>query len=155
MSGHKRTIWVQTCMGTNVSGHNRVWAQTCRGTNVCGHKRVRAQTCVATNVCGHNRVWAQSCLGTIVSGHNRVWAQSCVGSIVWAQSCIGPIVWSPLLTNKCVAHEPSILLGGEPIARTGNFKYLRIMLGDKLKFNTQIEYVKSRLSQFCGITYRL
>ena len=62
-----------------------------------------------------------------------------------------------LLTNKCVAHEPSILLGGEPIARTGNFKYLAIMLDDKLKlkFNTQIEYVKSRLSQFCGITYRL
>ena len=59
-----------------------------------------------------------------------------------------------LLTNKCVAHEPSILLGGEPIPRTGNFKYLGIML-DKLKFNTQIEYVKSRLSQFCGITYRL
>ena len=60
-----------------------------------------------------------------------------------------------LLTNICVAHEPSILLGGEPIARTGNFKYLGIMLDDKLKFNTQIDYVKSRLSQFCGITYRL
>ena len=60
-----------------------------------------------------------------------------------------------LLTNKCVAHEPSILLGGEPITGTGNFKYLGIMLDDKLKFNTQIEYVKSRLSQFCGISYRL
>ena len=57
-----------------------------------------------------------------------------------------------LLTNKCVAHEPSILLGGEPIGRTGNFKYLGIMFDEKLKFNTQIEYVKSRLSQFCGIT---
>ena len=60
-----------------------------------------------------------------------------------------------LLTNKSVAHEPSILLGGEPIARIGNFKYLGIMLDDKLKFNTQIECVKSRLSQFCGITFVL
>ena len=29
------------------------------------------------------------------------------------------------------------------------------MLDDKLKFNAQIQYVKSRLSQFCGIAYRL
>ena len=63
-----------------------------------------------------------------------------------------------LLTNKCVAYEPSILLGGgggsgEPIARTST--YLGTMLDEKLKFNTQIEYVKTRLSQFCGMTYRL
>ena len=60
-----------------------------------------------------------------------------------------------LLTNKCVDHELSILLEEGPIARPGNFKYLEIMLDNKLKFNTQLEYVKSRLSQFCGITYRL
>ena len=41
-----------------------------------------------------------------------------------------------LLTNKCVAHERSILLGGEPIAKTGNFKYMGIMLDDKIKFNS-------------------
>ena len=42
---------------------------------------------------------------------------------------------------------------GEPIARTST--YLGTMLDEKLKFNAQIEYVKSRLSQFCGMTYRL
>ena len=92
------TIWVQTCVGTNVCGHNRVWAQTCAGTIVCGHKRVWAQSCLGTIVSGHNRVWAQLCQGTNVSGHNRVWAQSCLGTIVsghnrvWAQSCLGTIV---------------------------------------------------------------
>ena len=59
------------CLGTNVSGHNRVWAQSCLGTIVSGR----------------NRVWAQSRLGTIVSGHNRVWAQSC------GPSRVGPIMY--------------------------------------------------------------
>ena len=45
------------------------------------------------------------------------------------------------------------LAGDFIIARTGNFKYMGIMLDDKLKFNTQIEYEKSKFSQFCGITY--
>ena len=51
-----------TCLGTIVSGHNRVWAQSYLGTIVSGH----------------NRVWAQSCLGTIV------WAEVCMGTIVWS-----------------------------------------------------------------------
>ena len=64
------------CLGTIVSGHNRVWAQSCLGTIVSGHNRVWGQSCLGTIVSGHNRVWAQSCLGTIVSGHNHVWAQT-------------------------------------------------------------------------------
>ena len=65
------------CLGTIVSGHNRIWAQSCLGTIVSGH----------------NRVWAQSCLGTIVSGHNRVWAQSCLGTIISGHSRVGPIMY--------------------------------------------------------------
>ena len=42
------------CLGTIISGHNRVWAQICLGTNVSGHKRVLAQSC------GPNYVWAQT-----------------------------------------------------------------------------------------------
>ena len=63
---------LQTCQGTNMSGHKRVWVQTCLGTNRSGHK--------CTNVSGHKRVWAQtvrtqSCghsrVGTIMYGHKR------------------------------------------------------------------------------------
>ena len=76
-----KCVWAQSCLGTIVSGHNRVWAQSCLGTIVSGH----------------NRVWAQSCLGTIVSRHNRVWAQSCLGTVVWAQSCMGTNMVEPKL----------------------------------------------------------
>ena len=37
-----------------MSGHNRVWAQSCLGTIVSGHNRVGSI------------VWAQSCMGLIV-----------------------------------------------------------------------------------------
>ena len=96
------------CLGTDVSVHNHVWAQikcvcaqikcvwaqSCLGTIVSGHNRVWAQSCLGTIVSGHNRVRAQSCLGTIVSKHNRVWAQSCLGTVVWAQSCGPNHVWA-------------------------------------------------------------
>ena len=71
------------CLGTYVSGHNRVWAQSCLGTNhmclgtnVFENKCVWAQTCLSTNVS------AQTCLGTIVSGHKRNWTEICLGTIV-------------------------------------------------------------------------
>ena len=75
------------CLGTIVSGHNRVWAQSCLGTIVSGR----------------SRVWAQSCLGTVVSGHNRVWAQSsglnhdCMGTNVVEPKFIGKYFHDPFL----------------------------------------------------------
>ena len=42
-------VWAQSCLGTIVSGHNRVWVQSCLG------KIVWAQSC------GLKYVWAQSC----------------------------------------------------------------------------------------------
>ena len=121
MSGHKR-VWVQTCLGTNVSGHNHVWArikcvwaQTCPGTNMSKHSHLWAYNCVGTimsehNVYEHKLIWAQMCLGTNVFGHKCVWAQKflgtnvsghkCVGTNVsghkrvWAQTCVGTVVWA-------------------------------------------------------------
>ena len=80
-----------SCLGTNVSGHERVWAQMCLaqmcvGTNVSGHKRFWEQSCMGTIVSGHKRVWAQTCLGTNMSGHKCVWAQSCGPNHVWVQT---------------------------------------------------------------------
>ena len=69
MLGHRR-VWAQIkCVWAQIKC---VWAQMCLGTIVSGHNRVWAQSCLGTIVSGHNRVWAQSCLGTIVSGHSRV-----------------------------------------------------------------------------------
>ena len=57
-----------------------------------------------------------------------------------------------LLTNKHVVHQPNTHL---LLKRAHSFKYLRIYLDDKVKFNAHVDYFKSRLSQYCGITFRL
>ena len=103
VSWHKR-VWAQTCLDTNVFGHNCVgtivWAQVCMGTNVSGHKRVWAQTCLGTNLPGHKRAWVQTCLDTN-SGHNRVGSSMCGHKPVvsekntWRQ-------YVDLLTLKCM-----------------------------------------------------
>ena len=91
ISGHNYTylgtnvtcVWEQTYLGTVMHGLNRFawaqtfWEQSCLGTNVSGHERVWAQTCLGTNVCGHKRVWAQTCVGTVM------WSQSCGPNHVW------------------------------------------------------------------------
>ena len=60
-----------------------------------------------------------------------------------------------LFTNKHVLNEPVIRLGNDVLQRTYSFKYLGVHIDEKLKFNNQVSYIKSRLSQLCGITYRL
>ena len=61
-----------------------------------------------------------------------------------------------LITNKYDVHiEPNIIFGSATLARASNFKYLGIHLDDKQKYNLHLDYIKARLSQFCGVTYRL
>ena len=60
-----------------------------------------------------------------------------------------------LITNKHVHIEPNIILGSTTLARASNFKYLGIHLDNKLKYNLHLHYIKAKLSQFCGVTYRL
>ena len=60
-----------------------------------------------------------------------------------------------LITNKHVHIEPNIILGSTTLARASNFKYLGIHLDDKQKYNLHLDYIKAKLSQFCGVTYRL
>ena len=55
-------------LGTDVSGHNHVWwaqikcvwAQMCMGTIVSGHNRVWAKSCLGKVVSGQSHVWAQT-----------------------------------------------------------------------------------------------
>ena len=60
-----------------------------------------------------------------------------------------------IFTNRTVINDPEILLGNELVKRASTFKYLGVHLDEKLNFNSHIYYVKSRLSQFCGVSYRL
>ena len=52
------------------------------------------------------------------------------------------------VSNKYIFYEPQIKLDEIQMFRTNNLKYLGIHLHDKLKFNEQADYIKSRLSQF-------
>ena len=60
-----------------------------------------------------------------------------------------------LLTNKHILSEPIIKLRGQVLNRVNSFKYLGIYVDDKFKFNHHVDHLKARLSQFCGITFRL
>ena len=60
-----------------------------------------------------------------------------------------------LVTYKHINVEPRILIGNEPIKRVDSFKYLGLHIDEKLKFHSQTKHIKSKLTQYCGITYRL
>ena len=60
-----------------------------------------------------------------------------------------------LITNRRVEMYPSLVIGGNEISRVENFKYLGIMMDEKLKYHAQVEYIKSKLSSLCGVSFRL
>ena len=60
-----------------------------------------------------------------------------------------------LITNRSVTVTPKIKIGNNEILRVESFKYLGINIDSSLKFQTHIDHLKSRLSQICGVTYRL
>ena len=60
-----------------------------------------------------------------------------------------------ILTNKKIISSPDIYIGQSAVKRVKCFKYLGISIDDDLKFHSQIKIIENKLSQFCGITYRL
>ena len=60
-----------------------------------------------------------------------------------------------LITTKIVTSDPVIKLDDVPVSRVEKFKYLGVELDDNLKFHDQIDYLCCRMSQMCGVTYRL
>ena len=60
-----------------------------------------------------------------------------------------------IVTNRDLVFEPQLYIGTDPIRRVQVFKYLGVYLDSKLKFGTQFDRVYTRLSQLCGVTYRL
>ena len=60
-----------------------------------------------------------------------------------------------LITTKKVNVNPVILLDNETVPRVNSYKYLGVFMDDSLKYHDHIDYIHSRLSRLCGISYRL
>ena len=60
-----------------------------------------------------------------------------------------------MTTSKVVDYDPCIYLNGTPIQRTNKYKYLGVHIDDNLKYQSHIINLDTKLSQFCGISYRL
>ena len=60
-----------------------------------------------------------------------------------------------IISNRKLPYNPDIKIENESIARKNYVKYLGLHLDDNLKFYSHADYIKSRLSQFIGISRRL
>ena len=60
-----------------------------------------------------------------------------------------------IFTNKIIVSEPHIWLGNSRIERKTTVKYLGLNIDDSLKFNTHLDYLKGKLAQLSGVSYRL
>ena len=60
------------------------------------------------------------------------------------------------VTNRIVVNHPQLFVGTDLIKEDDSFKYLGgIHVDTRLKFNIQINHLKVKLSQLCGVTFRL
>ena len=60
-----------------------------------------------------------------------------------------------IVTNKIITSRPQLFIGASPIKEVSSFKYLGVHIDAQLKFHTQVHHIKGKLSQLCGVTYRL
>ena len=60
-----------------------------------------------------------------------------------------------LVTHKRVDTMPEIFIGDDLVTHKENVKYLGLCIDNKLKFQSHIDHVRSKLVQFSGISYRL
>ena len=59
-----------------------------------------------------------------------------------------------LITNRKYI-SPALTINGVPLRQVCTSKYLGVYVDSSLKFSPQIQHVESKLSQYCGISYRL
>ena len=60
-----------------------------------------------------------------------------------------------LITNRPVTSDPFLYIGNEALEKKSAVKYLGVNIDCRLQFGEHLAYLKSRLSQFCGIARRL
>ena len=50
---------------------------------------------------------------------------------------------------------PVITINGTPLERVTEYKYLGVIIDENLKFNSHITKIKTKLSQLCGVSFKL
>ena len=60
-----------------------------------------------------------------------------------------------IVTNKVVVKRPELLIGTYPIKEVDSFKYFGIHVDTRVTFNVQTNRLKGRLSQLCGVSFRM
>ena len=58
------------------------------------------------------------------------------------------------VTNRIVVNRPQSFIGTDPIKEVDSFKYLGVHVDTRLNFNVQINHLKCKLSQMCGVSFR-
>ena len=60
-----------------------------------------------------------------------------------------------IITNKTLDFEPELFLGTEIIQRKNCVKYLGLHIDSDLKFSSHLYHIKTKLSRFAGVSFRL
>ena len=82
-------------------------------------------------------------------------------SLLFDWCCCNKMVINPsksqyiLVTNRFVPMNPIINLGTDSIEREKSCKYLGLYLDEKSKFHDHFNNLKSKLRQFCGMSFRI
>ena len=59
-----------------------------------------------------------------------------------------------IVTNEIIVNRPYFSIGTNPIKEVNSFKYLGIYVDTRFKLNFQINHLKGKLSQPCGVSFR-
>ena len=59
------------------------------------------------------------------------------------------------VTIRRIETSPQLFIGADLIKEVKKFKYLRIYIDTRLKYNVQIKYLESKLRQLCKVSLRL
>ena len=100
-------------------------------------------------------VFSDVCLGRVIEIANEKL------SLIHQWCCFNKLSLNPNKSEfMLVGHRRSenfvpICIGGAAIKQVGSVKYLGVNLDEKLNFNSQVDYINSRLQPNSGITYRL
>ena len=60
-----------------------------------------------------------------------------------------------IVTSKIVNQNADLYIGNDKLNRVDCFKYLGVQIDSSLKFHYNIENLKGKLSQACGMSYRI
>ena len=60
-----------------------------------------------------------------------------------------------IVTNKIVVNRPQVFIGTDTIKEVDSFNYLGFHINTRFEFNDQINHLKGKLSQICGVSFRL